>query len=270
MHAFVEGDGPDVVLLHGASGSLRDFTFEFAGRLARHFRVTAFDRPGLGHSERLHRGGESPSEQAAMLDAAAAQLGIRRAVIVGHSYGGAVAMAWALDRPERVAAVVSLAGATMPWPGELGLWYRVGATPVGGWLAVRLATRLTPRSVADRAIAAIFAPQPVPDGYVEHMGVPLTLRRPKVLGANVRQVGGLKPHLAAMSRRYPTLRMPVEIVHGTSDSVVYFNVHACPTANLLPDAKLTELPGVGHMPHHANPEASAEAVIRAASRGGLN
>lgn len=270
VHALTTGDGPDVVLLHGASGNLRDFTFDLVGRLAQSFRVTAFDRPGLGHSDPLHEHGESPSEQAAVLDAAAEMLGIGRAVIVGHSFGGAVAMAWALEHPDRAVAVVSLAGATMPWPGELGPWYRIASTALGAATVVPLVSGWLPDSVARNSVAAIFAPQPAPAGYLDHVGIPLTLRRSAVLRSNVRQVAGLKPHVTAMARRYPGLSIPVEILHGTVDTIVPIAVHARPMAALLPDARLTELPGVGHMPHHAAPDATLAAIRRAAQRAALN
>ena len=272
VHAHVQGpqDGtaPDVILIHGASGNTRDWTFGFADLLDDHARVIAFDRPGLGHSPALHDRGESPAEQAAVLDAAAAELGVRRAVVVGHSYGGAVAMAWALEHPERVAAVVSLAGATMPWRGGLGPWYSIASSPLGGATVVPLVAAFAPRGLAEQSVTQIFAPQPAPEGYLDHIGLPLTLR-PDTLRANARQVNGLKPHVTAMAARYPGVTIPVEIVHGDRDTIVPLTTHSAPMARLLPDARLTVLQGIGHMPHHAEPQAALDAVLRAIDRAGL-
>ncbi|WP_243695786.1 alpha/beta fold hydrolase [Rhodovulum marinum] len=173
VHAHVEGRGPAVILVHGASGNLRDFTFSLSGQLARKgYRVIAFDRPGLGYSGALHGRGESPAEQAAQLDAAAAQLGVGQAVIVGHSYGAAVAMAWALTQPGRAAGVVTLAGATMPWPGALKSFYTVASSGLGSALISAFATQET----ATRALRSIFAPQRPPRGYIDHVGIDLALR----------------------------------------------------------------------------------------------
>ena len=105
VHAWVAGEGPDVVLIHGAFGSLRDFTFDLAHRLSDRYRVVALDRPGLGYTGRTEAryarpfagDAESPAEQAALLAAAARALGAENPVVVGHSMGGIVAMAWALD-----------------------------------------------------------------------------------------------------------------------------------------------------------------------------
>lgn len=264
VHAHVEGRGPEVILLHGASGNLRDFTFSLTGRLARRYRVVAFDRPGLGHSDPLNGRGESPAEQAAQLDAAAAQLGVERAIVVGHSYGAAVAMAWALNHPARVAGAVTLAGATMPWPGELNSFYSVASSGLGSALISAFATRKS----AERALRSVFAPQRPPPGYLDHVGIDLALR-PAALRASARQVNTLKPHVTAMAARYPGLRLPVEIVHGTADRTVGLDIHSRPLARRLPNARLTELPGIGHMPHHAAQGATISAIGRAAARAGL-
>ncbi|SIO17681.1 Pimeloyl-ACP methyl ester carboxylesterase [Rhodovulum sp. ES.010] len=264
VHAQLEGAGPPVILLHGASGNLRDFTFSLSGRLAPRYRVVAFDRPGLGFSDPLHGRGESPAEQAAQLEAAARQLGIGRAVVVGHSYGAAVAMAWALNHPGRVASVVTLAGATMPWDGELKSFYTVASSGLGSTIIAAFASR----ERAERALRSVFAPQSPPPGYMEHVGIELALR-PGPLRTSARQVNTLRPHLVNMSARYVGLRVPVEVVHGTADRTVGIDIHSRPLARRLPNARLTALRGIGHMPHHAAERATVAAIDRAAARGGL-
>ena len=69
---------------------------------------------------------------------------------------------------------------------------------------------------------------------------------------------------------YPRISVPVEIVHGDRDTTVGLAVHAEPLARAVPDSRLTVLPGIGHMPHHAAPEAVIAAIDRAARRAGLN
>lgn len=269
VHVHEAGAGPAVVLLHGASGNGRDYTFDLVGRLAPRYRVIVPDRPGLGHSDALHGRGESPQEQAAHLDAALEALDVGRAVVVGHSYGGAVALAWALVRPDRVAAVVSLSGAAMPWRGGLGPWYPLVDSWLGGRLVVPAVSALATRSMARQAIAAVFAPQAPPPGYAAHIGVGLTLR-PASLRANARQLHHLKPHIRAMAERYHALDRPVEILHGARDTIVPLAVHGGPLAEIAPGARLTVLDGIGHMPHHSAPDAAVAAIDRAAARAGLH
>ena len=68
VHAVTRGTGPDLILIHGASGNTRDFTVALADRLAREFRVTAFDRPGLGWSEDAGAAGIDPRAYPALID----------------------------------------------------------------------------------------------------------------------------------------------------------------------------------------------------------
>jgi pimeloyl-ACP methyl ester carboxylesterase len=99
VHYVVMGEGPDLVLIHGASGNTRDFTHALAGRLAARYRVIVMDRPGLGYTDRIDPQGASLAAQAGLLADAATRLGADRPIVFGHSYGGAVALAWALTGP---------------------------------------------------------------------------------------------------------------------------------------------------------------------------
>jgi len=268
VHVHVSAPRPPVILLHGAGGNTRDFTFSLTARLEDRYRPYAFDRPGLGHTPPLHHHGETPEEQAAFLDSAAAEMGIGPAVIVGHSYGGAVALAWALNHPERVAAVVVLAGAVSPWGGELGFLYRAAASWTGGMVAVPMIAALAPRSLVHQTLHEIFAPQRPPEGYEAYIGADLTLR-PENLRANARQLHGLNEALHQQAPRYPEISVPVEILHGTEDRITPIGIHARPAAQAIPCAHLTELEGMGHMLHHVAPEATVAAIDRAAARAGL-
>lgn len=268
VHARVTGSGPDLVLIHGSSGNLRDFTFDLVPRLAERYRVIAFDRPGLGHTGRLSPDGATITEQAGLLSRAAAELGAERPIVLGHSYGGAVALAWAVHHPDRVAALVTLSAASHPWDTGLGTYYSVLSHPVAGRIAIPLiAAWAGARQVRD-SLAAVFAPQQVPEGYAAHFGPGLTLR-PGSLRANALQRAGLLSEIEALSPRYDEITVPVEVLHGTADTTVGLEIHAARLARQVPAARLTRLEGVGHMPHHAVPGKVVDAVDRAAGRAGL-
>ena len=269
MHLLTQGDGPDLVLIHGASGNLRDFTTGLMPALTARYRVTVIDRPGHGYSRAA--GGEvltSPADQAALIRAALTEAGITRPLVLGHSYGGAVALALALDDPAAVAGLVILSGATMPWEGDLGLWYALNDSRVGRAVIPPLITAFAPPALIDRTVASIFAPDPPPPGYAQAIGPGLSTRR-AALSVNTAQVNGLLPHVTAMAARYPALSLPVEVIHGTADTITPIATHARRLAPLLPDARLTELPGAGHMPHHTHPQAVIAAIDRAAARAAL-
>lgn len=268
IHAHVQGSGPDLVLIHGASGNTRDFTFALVDRLAQDYRVIAFDRPGLGWSESLGPDGISPMMQAAVLQKAADQLDVRRPIVLGHSYGGAVAMAWALTDTPDVAALVVLSGATMPWPGGLGPYYAITGSRVGAATVIPAITAFATERQTAGVVEAIFAPDAPPPGYADYVGVGLTMRR-MTLRDNAFQVNNLRPHVVRMSGSYARLTLPVEILHGTADTVVPADIHALPLSERLPAGNLVLIEGAGHMPHHTHPEEVIAAVERAARRAGL-
>ena len=268
VHAHVRGTGPDLVLIHGASGNTRDFTFALVDRLAQDYRVIAFDRPGLGWTDDIGPDGVSPMMQAALLQKAADQLGVERPIVLGHSYGGAVAMAWGLTDTPDTAALVIVSGATMPWPGGLGPFYAVTGSRIGAATVIPAITAFASPAQAGAVIEGIFAPDLPPQGYADYVGASLTMRR-DTLRINAAQVSGLKPHVIRMSAQYPRLDLPVEILHGTADTIVPADIHAIPLSRRLPDAALTLLPDAAHMPHHTHADAVIAAIHRAAARAGL-
>jgi pimeloyl-ACP methyl ester carboxylesterase len=212
--------------------------------------------------------GESPQEQAALLQKAADQLGVENPIVLGHSFGGAVALAWGLQRPKDTAALVLVSAVSEPWPGGLGWLYNVSASRLGGALFVPAVTAFVPESVVQSSIEAIFAPQTAPEGYAEHIGTGLTLRR-SASRANAQQVHQLRPHVVEMAAQYDRLTMPVEIIHGDADTIVPMHIHAEELIKDIPNGALTRLPGMGHMPHHADPQAVVDTIDRAATRAGL-
>ncbi|WP_297537820.1 alpha/beta hydrolase [Roseovarius sp.] len=268
VHAVVMGEGPDLVLIHGASGNTRDMTFDLAPRLAQDYRVIVFDRPGLGFTARINCTGATITQQAALLQEAAAQLGADKPIVLGHSYGGAVALAWAVTQPDHIAAMVSLAGPAKPWDAGLSTYYRVLSHPVLGPLVIPLLTAFVRDSRVENAVQEIFAPQEPPADYMDQIGAALTLRRHS-LRANALQRANLLHEIEALHQRYPEIDMPVEIVHGTADTTVGLSIHSEPLAAQVKDAHLTVLDGIGHMPHHSAPEAVIAAIHRAATRAGL-
>ena len=129
--------GHRVVLLHGQPGSAADWQ-QVAGRLPPGLGVVALDRPGYGAS-RERAGGFAVNARAVVAELDGR--GIGRAVLVGHSYGGGVALAVAQLAPERVEALVLLASVG---PGCLTGWDQLLAAPVAGEVCAVTAWRLTP------------------------------------------------------------------------------------------------------------------------------
>jgi pimeloyl-ACP methyl ester carboxylesterase len=261
LHYEMAGTGPDIVMIHGASGSLRDLTFALRDRLTDRYRVTVVDRPGFGHSDPLEE--ISLRAQARHIKAGLADLGVRDPVVLGQSYGGSVALAWALEGGPR--ALVLVGSPSLPWPGKLDPWYRLTSTAAGRAVAIPLASAFVPDGYVRRAIDSVFAPNAAPPGYDEWLGTPLTLRRSS-LQVNTAQINALRAELVAMEPRYPSLGLPVELVHGSADTIVPVDIHSQPLSQLLANAMLTVIDGAGHMPHHSHADIVIDAIDRAALR----
>ena len=115
VHAIEKGSGTPIVLLHGNGAVAEDFRISgLFDRLARQHRVIAFDRPGAGYTERPRDRDWTAEAQAELLAAAADALDVQNPILVGHSFGTLVAIAWALARPEAVAALGLLGGYYFP------------------------------------------------------------------------------------------------------------------------------------------------------------
>ena len=269
VHYEMKGTGPDLILIHGALGNLRDMTFSLRDRLTDRYRVTTFDRPGFGYSDPLPDSGASLLSQALVLQAAARDIGVTNPIVMGHSYGGAVALSWGMN-PDILppSALVLVSAPTLPWPGKLDILYRVTGSPVGGALVVPLITAFISDDYLNESLTGIFKPAAVPVGYDAFIGSGLTLRRTS-LRANGKQVNILRDQLVAMEPGYPRLTLPVELVHGDKDTSVPLTIHAQPLSKLLPNAALTIVPGAGHMPHHSDPQMIVDAIDRAAARAEL-
>lgn len=268
VRGLAAGDGPDLVLIHGASGSTRDLTHTLVDQLTDRYRVIVIDRPGLGYTPPLHAEGETLKEQADLLQATAAQLGADAPIVAGQSYGGAVALAWAIHHPDKLSALVPISAASNPWDTPLDPLYMLTSSRLGAALVVPLITAWVPKNYVRTATNAVFAPQSAPSGYSDYFGPSITLRR-ETFRANARQRRDILQHITAQHTRNADITVPTEIVHGTADTTVSLAVHSKPLAAQIQGAVLTPLEGIGHMPQHVAQTQVIAAIDRAAARAGL-
>jgi len=258
-----------IVLVHGASGNLRDLRLALGDRLAMDRRVILLDRPGHGWSDRPGGAADaSPARQAALIAQAVERIGIKRFVLLGHSLGGAVATALALACPDRVAGLVLLAPVTHPWSGGLAWYNRILSTPaVGRLFAHTVALPLGALLLSSGAVS-VFAPQPVPPEYLSRAAIRLLLRPAEFL-ANAQDIAVLKKFVAAQMLRYGHITAPTVILTGSADTTVSPQIHAHAMATAVPNARLIVLDGIGHMPHHTVADAVVAAIGQLTMRSPL-
>src|SRR5256714_11505502 len=232
---------PAVVLVHGASGNLEDMRLALGERLASAHRVILIDRPGHGWSSRPESDDyASPARQAELVAGALEQLGVRHAILIGHSWGGAFATAFALAFPERTAGLVLLSAVTHPWPGNPGWYNKVASLPYIGALFLRTCVYPLGLLLVDRLSRNVFEPQAVPNDYVRRAAIRLVLR-PKTFYSNARDLALLKNFIAAQVPRYADLRTPTVIITGDCDTTVSPQINARALAATLPCANLFTL-----------------------------
>lgn len=252
-----QGSGTPLVLLHGASANLRDFS-RLQPLLAEGRPVLAIDRPGYGYSERPDQW-PTPARIAELALGAAAKLGLERPLLVGHSWAGSVVMAGLVHHAERMAGGVLLAGAAGHWAGSVDWTYQLGGTPVIGPLFAYTAVYPAGQAMLPEVIKRVLAPNAVPDDYVQRIGAPLALR-PRSFLNNVEDMNRLSEYLQSLSPQYAQIDKPLLLIHGTADELVPFWNHGERLLPVVPHTQTVMLDGIGHAPHHAVPEKVADAI----------
>jgi pimeloyl-ACP methyl ester carboxylesterase len=250
-----------VVLIHGASSNLESMRQPLGELLGRNHRVIMIDRPGHGWSTREALTDSTPAIQARMIDEALEKLGVDRAIVVGHSWGGAVVPALALHNPERVAGMVMLAPVTHRWNGGVAWYHNLGAMPVIGPLFAYTLAMPAGALMLNPGARGAFLPQTMPDDYVRATALPLLLR-PREFLANAWDMATLKQAVTAQMVRYGELKAPAILLHGDVDKSVYLTTHSQPFVKAVPHAELIALPGIGHLVQNAVPEQVVAAVER--------
>jgi pimeloyl-ACP methyl ester carboxylesterase len=248
-----------VVLIHGASANLNAMREPLGALLAQRRRVILIDRPGHGWSTRTDLRASTPAIQAQMIDEALGKMGVPRAIIVGHSWAGALAAAFALNHPARVGGLVLLSPVTHPWPGGIAWYNTLAALPVVGPLFAHTLALPVGLSMMSPGARAVFLPQSMPEGYVGDTAIAL-LMRPREFLTNAWDMVTLKDAVRAQAPGYGAITAPTVIITGDADATVSPDIHSRAFVAAVPGAKLIVLPGVGHLPQNAAPERIVAAI----------
>jgi pimeloyl-ACP methyl ester carboxylesterase len=218
--------------------------------------VIAIDRPGFGYSQRPRLRTWSPTAQAQLLRSTFDKIGIGRPVVVGHSWGAMVALALALNYPQVARGLLLVSGYYYPSMRWDALMEFPPALPVIGDVMRSTISTLLGRLLVPRQVEQAFAPDPVPETF--YQAVPLEMMlRPSQLRAGAAEAGLMVPAARKLCQRYRELRLPMTLVAGTEDRFVNYQAHTFRLHQELPHSRLTPLPGLGHMPHYAEPELMA-------------
>lgn len=256
LHVVDKGSGPTILLIHGLGGQTGNFTYGVLPRLATRFRVIAIDRLGCGHSDALPTGFSGVKRHAAVIAEAMDALGVGRAVIVGHSMGGAVTLALAASVPKRVAALALIAPLTAiqheaPKPFRMLL---IGRPWVRRLISQTFATPLSIMRSAT-TLNALFGPEPIPKDYGTRGKGFLSLRPQSYVAAST-DLFHANDDLPDLISRYGRITAPTSILFGRGDRVLDPALHGESCARLIPNSKLVLMEG-GHMLPVTAPDAVA-------------
>ncbi len=261
LHYLRRGAGPPLVLLHGSDGSLLDFADTVLETLSRDYEVFVFDRPGHGYSEGPYHALADPKVQLQLIHEAVCRLGVKRPVLVGHSWSGLLLMMYALEYPEELSGLVLLA----PWvyapsssPSPLLYAPRV---PLLGDLALWTLNRLVKGAVIGSELRRAFLPDPVPAEYARQ-SLACWLRWPRQVKVFARENTADRKALCEASVRYKEVDVPLVIVAGEADGILPVSDQAQRLHSEIPGSELCLLRGVGHQLMHTRPDEVCDSVAR--------
>ena len=261
IHYVEAGKGRPILFIHGLGAQLHQFRHPLFARFEKDYRIVALDRPGSGYSVRASGAGAGISEQARLIVAFMDRLGLEKPLLVGHSLGGIVALAIAIEHPGKAAGLALLSPYTrysakigpefaplqieQPWRRRL----------VAYTTAIPDALKTSPQ-----ILDFIFGPQAMPADYPIQGGGMLGLR-PSHFYATSSDLMDSAIDMERLQARFGEISVPVGILFGTADRVLPHKPHGVAMKDKIAGLELELLEGIGHMPQFAATDA-VEAFIR--------
>ncbi len=250
----MEGQGQDVVFLHGSEGSLNDFYLSPVWNALRgQCRLTAFDRPGRDISS---PGYYSVDEQVEITHQLLKKLGVDRPILVAHSWSGVLALSYALKYPGEVKGIVLIGGWVYPLDDPL----QDGAPvvyPVVGPLAAQYGFR-TRDGIIDRLLDEGFGRTPIPANYRADAHQRWCWSRQQ-LESFMAEIAEANEYLKQISPRYGELTVPIMAMAGDADKAVPPS-QATDLAKAVKNGRAILLPGCPHYLQFSSPTEVAHEI----------
>lgn len=266
LHFLDRGQGMPLVLLHGNGSSLEDFDSSgIVDRTALTYRVIALDRPGFGRSPYAGFAWQGPSAQADLVHAALATMGVRRFLVLGHSWGTLAALQLALRHRDSVAGLVLVSGYYYPRVRPDLLLATVPASPILGTILRNSVLPPLVRLLWPAAMRTIFHPFAVPADFSHRMRE-LAARPSQLKSIALESAFLVRDALARLS--YAGLAVPTGIVAGADDRLIDAPAQALRLHREI-EGSILEILDAGHMAHHAFPEAIVRMIDQVAAAAAL-
>ncbi|MBU1023099.1 alpha/beta hydrolase [bacterium] len=262
LHYLEAGSGPPVVLISGGSGKLQDFSLSPLYELiVNKYRVIIIDRPGLGYSEKPSNEEVSPDVQARLIHAALEKLGVENPIIVGQSWGGVIALAYAQSYSNELSGIVLLGSSPYPRERHTDFFNVIARTPIiGDFILHTLYVPIGRHWVAPAIMEQnkdYFAPlEAVPESYYDST-IELGLR-PSHVKASAEETIIIPASLATLVSDLEKVNLPVIIVAGDLDTHAF--EQAVRLEQDLPISRVVIVEGANHYLWFSKPEVVMDTI----------
>jgi pimeloyl-ACP methyl ester carboxylesterase len=254
IHVLAAGNGMPVVLIHGFMGMAYDWRFNIR-QLGKHFSVYALDLPGFGYSDKPLTFDYTSNGYAEFIASFLDAYRIERAVLVGNSMGGQIALMSCLRYPERVARLVLIDSGGYPQSVEF-LPFKLLKVPVIGEISMALVNRTIIKIILSKGIYfdGSFATDGVINNYHRVYGTANARKMPPIIMRSVmKDEAYITSHLNG-------IKCPTLIIWGAEDRVISPS-RAEMFRRDISGASVVMISQAGHMPQVEKSKTVNKAVI---------
>ena len=253
IHWYEAGQGRPIIMLHGLAGNLRNFTYALTEKLDRDYRVIAIDRAGCGWSKRSKSESATLQEQARIISEFIEQEQIEKPLIVGHSLGGAIALALALEYKNQIAGLALICPVTQPVDKVPDIFRFLNIpSPFLRFFVAHTFSSFIGLLTRKNTFEIAFSPEPVSKNFSIRGGGDLALSSKAFIKTSEDLVYALSS-AALLVGREQELDVPTKILFGEQDKIIDAKLHGEKFAKLS-GAKIKILSGKGHMLPLTQPE----------------
>ena len=246
IHWYEAGQGRPIIMLHGLAGNLRNFTYALTEKLDRDYRVIAIDRAGCGWSKRSKSESATLQEQARIISEFIEQEQIEKPLIVGHSLGGAIALALALEYKNQIAGLALICPVTQPVDKVPDIFRFLNIpSPFLRFFVAHTFSSFIGLLTRKNTFEIAFSPEPVSKNFSIRGGGDLALSSKAFIKTSEDLVYALSS-AALLVGREQELDVPTKILFGEQDKIIDAKLHGEKFAKLS-GAKIKILSGKGHM-----------------------
>lgn len=252
---LVEGEGTPVVLIHGAGGSASGL-LPLIGPLSTKNKVYAPDLPGQGRTEQFPSGSWGIPAYAKFVCDFMTEMKLESADLLGHSWGGGIALRIAMDFPSRLRKLVLISSLCLGR--EMLFLYRLVSIPALGEMLASLDYARDVKKYGQKVRAGLKHPELVTDEYLKILydveQVPSHFRTTlKILRTHTDFLGQKPSIYGPTIRHLPSLINPTLVIWGRQDDVLPIR-HGELAARLLPNVRFEPIENCGHIPMFDTPD----------------